>query len=64
MLASLLVPAEWQPDPGVRVLFEQPVLTTPGRKRSAVVLPIAQLAALLRAFDRQPGLQVEHVYDF
>ncbi|MFL6699814.1 MAG: hypothetical protein ACJ8GJ_21805, partial [Vitreoscilla sp.] len=49
VLVSLLVPAAWQPDAGTRVLFEQPMLTTPGRKRSVVALPVAHLGALLRA---------------
>ena len=64
VLASLLAPADWRPGAGERVLFEQPILTTPGRKRSVVALPIARLGALLRTSDRQAGLQVEHVYDF
>jgi hypothetical protein len=64
VLVSLLVPAAWQPDAGARVLFEQPVLTVPGRKRSVIAVPIAALGALLRSVDRQPTLQVEHVYDF
>jgi len=64
VLVSLLVPAAWQPGAGQRVLFEQPMLTTPGRKRSVVALPIAQLGVLLRSVDRQPGLQLEHIYDF
>ena len=46
------------------MLFEQPILTTPGRKRSVVALPVARLGALLRSLDRQTALQVEHVYDF
>jgi hypothetical protein len=64
VLVSLIAPAAWQPAAGSRVLFEQPMLTTPGRKRSVVALPVAQLGGLLRAADRQAGLQVEHVYDF
>ena len=64
VLVSLLVPDAWHPDAGARVLFEQPVLTMPGRKRSVLALPIMQLGALLRDVDRQPALQVEHVYDF
>ena len=64
VLVSLLVPVAWQPDAGARVLFEQPVLTVPGRKRSVVAVPIAALGGLLRSVDRQPALQVEHVYDF
>ena len=64
VLVSLLVPATWRPEADARLLFEQPVLTAPGRKRSVLALPIARLGALLRGVDRQPGVQVEHVYDF
>jgi len=64
VLVSLIAPAAWQPAAGSRLLFEQPMLTTPGRKRSVVALPVAQLGGLLRAVDRQPALQVEHVYDY
>lgn len=64
IVVSLLAPSAWQPEPDVRLLFEQPVLTAPGRKRSVVALPVAQLAALLRAVDRRPVLQVEHIYDY
>jgi hypothetical protein len=64
VLVSLLVPIGWRPAPGQRVLFEQPIITQPGRQRSVVALPIAQLGALLRDVDRQPTLRVEHVYDF
>ena len=64
VLVSLLVPTGWRPAPGQRLLFEQPLLTLPGRQRSVLALPIAQLGALLRDVDRQPTLQVEHVYDF
>jgi hypothetical protein len=64
VLVSLLVPAAWHPAAGARVLFEQPMLTEPGRKRSVVAVQIAALGSLLRDVDRQPVLQVEHVYDF
>jgi len=64
VLASLLVPAGWRPGPGTRVLFEQPILTQPGRQRSVIALPVARLGGLLREVDRPPALQVEHVYDF
>jgi hypothetical protein len=58
------VPGAWQPEAGSRLLFEQPVLTLPDRKRSVIALPIAQLGTLLRAVDRQALVQVEHIYDF
>jgi hypothetical protein len=49
--------------PGSRVLFEQPILTEPGRKRVALVLPVAALSHYLVDAPRQ-GVEVEHVYDY
>jgi hypothetical protein len=49
--------------PGSRVLFEQPILTEPGRKRTALVLPVPQLSAFL-ADAKGRGIDVEHVYDY
>ncbi|MBI1891924.1 MAG: hypothetical protein HYS18_14855 [Burkholderiales bacterium] len=46
-----------------RVLFEQPLLTVPGRKRIALVIPVAELSDFLRTAERQ-SLTVEHVYDY
>jgi hypothetical protein len=46
-----------------RLLFEQPILTEPGRQRSAIVMPVAQLSRYL-ASARQRGIEVEHVYDY
>jgi len=46
-----------------RVLFEQPILTEPGRKRVALVLPVAALSRYLVDAPRQ-GVEVEHVYDY
>jgi hypothetical protein len=48
---------------GNRVLFTQPVLTVPGTRRLALVVPVPQLSAfLLRA--HASGAKVEHVYDY
>ena len=49
--------------PSSRVLFEQPILTEPGRKRVALVLPVAALSRYLVDAPRQ-GVEVEHVYDY
>jgi hypothetical protein len=49
--------------PDSRVLFEQPILTEPGRKRVALVLPVAALSRYLVDAPRQ-GVEVEHVYDY
>lgn len=46
-----------------RVLFEQSLITVPGQKRIAIVLPVAELSAFL-VHAPQQGLKVEHVYDY
>jgi hypothetical protein len=48
---------------GSRVLFSQPILTEAGRRRTALVLPVAALSPFL-AGARQQGIEVEHVYDY
>jgi len=64
IVVSLLAPAGWQPRAPSRTLFDQPVITVPGRQRTVLATPVSNLGALLREADRQPALQVEHVYDF
>ena len=49
--------------PGSRVLFAQPILTEPGRQRTALVLPVAGLSSFLAAAASH-GIDVEHVYDY
>ncbi|MEC5384480.1 hypothetical protein VVD49_02025 [Uliginosibacterium sp. H3] len=64
ILVSVLVSDQWQPDArGVHTLFEQPVLTEPGRKRAVLEVRVGELAQVLREFD---GMQVtvEHAYDY
>jgi hypothetical protein len=64
IVVSMLVPQSWQPSQ-VRVLFEQPILTRPGRKRVVFAVPVGRLAAELRRAQAAPGdVAVEHVYDF
>ncbi len=64
ILASVIVRQDWRPDADERVLFEQPILTEPGRKRSVMAVPIARLGAVLRGFQAQNELRLEHLYDF
>jgi hypothetical protein len=48
---------------GNRVLFEQPLVTMPGKRRVALIVPVSDLSALLlRARDQ--NVKVEHVYDY
>ena len=63
ILVSALVPQAWLPQPGDRLLFTQPILTRPGEKRIALVVPVAALSASLRRLAA-PGLHLEHVYDY
>jgi hypothetical protein len=64
ILLSTIVGAD-RPDwpPGVRVLFEQEVMTVPGTSRVGLVVPVTGLAATLRFMNAQ-GLPVEHVFDY
>ncbi|MEQ1806504.1 MAG: hypothetical protein ABL900_14110 [Burkholderiaceae bacterium] len=53
------------PSPAGRVLFEQPILTQPGRRRVVFATPIKSLGAELRRAQQSKGqLSIEHVYDF
>jgi hypothetical protein len=65
ILVTLLVPADWSPRalPG-RVLFEDPILTRPGRKRVAWVTRVGDLARALNEMAAAPGAEIEHVYDY
>lgn len=62
ILMSELVP-EGQKAWGVRVLFEQPILTQPGRKRTVFAVPISGLGAELRRAVAANDT-IEHIYDF
>jgi hypothetical protein len=64
ILVSVLVHRDWVPNADERVLFEQPVITEPGVRRSVLAVPIGRLGAVLRAFQAQRGLRLEHIYDF
>lgn len=66
---SVILVTLWAPSdataraPSSRVLFEQPLLTMPGKKRVALILPVRELSFFLANVSRQ-GLTVEHVYDY
>jgi len=63
ILVSVLGPTGAPPLPGTRTLFRQPLLTQPGRERTAYVVPIDALSGALRAVDSQ-GWGLEHVFDY
>jgi len=64
IVVSELVATGWSPQ-GLRLLFEQPILTHPGRKRVVFATPVSSLAAELRRAQAQAGaVVVEHIYDY
>ncbi len=64
ILVSELVNTSWSPQ-GVRLLFEQPILTRPGQKRVVFATSVGALAAELRRAAAKPGtVVVEHIYDY
>jgi hypothetical protein len=63
ILLSALVPEAYAPSAGDRVLFTQPLLTQPGTKRVALVVPVTTLAHTLRSLHAQ-RVTLEHVYDY
>lgn len=64
ILVTVLAPRDAAlPDSGGRVLFSQPILTSPPLVRTALVVPVPRLARLLVALDAM-GARIEHVYDY
>lgn len=64
ILVSLIGPDQWRPSEGIdKLLFEQPILTEPGRKRIVSTVKVGQLAAALREWA-SAGVQVEHLFDY
>jgi hypothetical protein len=64
ILVTALVPSGWTPPvAGASALFTQPILTRPGRQRTAVTVPVGALSELLRVLERD-GHTLEHVYDY
>lgn len=67
VVVSLIVPTEWVAQDPARPLFEQPILTQPGRKRVVLATPVTRLSDVLhelRASPERSRLRVEHIYDF
>ncbi|GAB4021654.1 hypothetical protein [Spirosoma koreense] len=64
ILLTVLAPETWQPaSPTLRAVFTQPIVTKPGLKRVALVTVVGQLDKAIRYID-QPGVNIEHVYDY
>lgn len=63
ILLSVLRNESGAPHPVARVLFSQPMITTPGRIREALVVPVSELVGLLRRLSIE-GAEIEHIYDY
>lgn len=64
ILVSLVGESAWRPAKGIgKLLFEQPILTQPGRKRVVAAANVTQLGAALREWAHA-GVQVEHIFDY
>ena len=64
ILLTVLAPETWQPrSPDFRLVFTQPILTQPGRRRVALVTPVGWLNRTAR-FIAEQGVTIEHVYDY
>lgn len=65
ILVSVLGPSEAPlASLGFPVLFTDPILTEPGRRRVVLVVPVTRLAEALVRFAQPPSSVVEHVYDY
>ena len=65
ILVTVLTPVDWTPKiPHSSVLFEDPILTQPGRKRVALVVPVGELARALNEVAGERAVEIEHVYDY
>jgi hypothetical protein len=65
MLVAVLGPSEASLSSlGFPVLFTDPILTEPGRRRAVLVVPVARLHEALLRFTGPPATVVEHVYDY
>ena len=64
ILVSLIGGTGWRPQQGIdQVLFEQPILTQPGRQRVVATAKVPTLAQSLREWAAA-GVQVEHIFDY
>jgi hypothetical protein len=62
ILITVIAPAQYE-QAGVDKVFEQPIITEPGRKRIAFTVRVADLSQSLRQLNDGP-LLLEHIYDY
>lgn len=63
ILVSIVAPANVPIPEGTRQLFQQPILTQPGRERRVLEVPVARLGDVLN-FYAADAAEVEHVFDY
>lgn len=63
IVVTVLAGPAWPRPTRTAQLFEQPILTQPGRYRYAISNRVADLAATIRSLDASKT-QIEHIYDY
>jgi hypothetical protein len=64
ILLTLVAPERWWYSGPGEVFTEWPILTEPGRKRSALVLDVKDLAPFLLRLKSEPTLKLDHIFDY
>jgi hypothetical protein len=64
IMLTAIAPSAWQLSGAEgQLLFEQPILTDPSRKRVAINAPVPDLHRLLLTLEQQ-GVRLEHLYEY
>ena len=63
ILVSALGPLGQAPPANTEVMIRQPIITQPGKEREVLVIPVTNLASVLRGLSAQ-GLTLEHIFDY
>jgi hypothetical protein len=63
ILVSVLGPANAPAPPGTHPMARQPIITEPGRERTVLIVPVIELAPILRSLEGG-GSTLEHIFDY
>ncbi len=65
LLVTLVTPAAWRDEAGRgTMLVEWPILTDRARKRVALTIAVPRLHEVLPSLAAEPGVTLDHLYDF
>ena len=63
ILLSAIGPLGQAPPSDTQVMIRQPIITQPGKEREVLVVPVTNLATVLRGLSAQ-GWTLEHIFDY